>query len=42
MSLRIMYFFPVSVVYRRPDSGLQLEPQHVAMNKWIKTSVVCD
>jgi len=28
--------------YRRPDDGLQLQAKHVAVNKLIKTGVVCD
>jgi hypothetical protein len=24
------------------DDGSQLETKHVAMNKWIKTSAICD
>jgi len=37
-----VYNVPCINIGKGPDDGSQLEPKHVAMNKLIKTGVVCD
>jgi hypothetical protein len=34
--------FSYSSIYKRPDDGFQLYPKHVAVNKLVKSGVVCD
>jgi len=29
-------------IYKRPDDGSQLQPKNAAVNKSIKTTIVCD
>jgi hypothetical protein len=42
LHLNAVYNFSCFNIYKRPDNGLQLEMKHVAVNKLIKTGVVCD
>ena len=37
-----VYNFSYAEVYKRPEDGSQLEPKHVAVNKLITRSAVCD
>jgi hypothetical protein len=37
-----VYNFSRINFFKRPEGGLQLQPKHVAVNKQIKTDVVCD
>jgi len=40
--LNAVYNFPFINIYKRSDDGSQLQPKNAAVNKSIKTSVVCD
>ena len=40
--LNAVYNFSFINIYKRPDDCSQFQPKNAALNKSIKTSVVCD